>query len=35
VLNQETPRHAGLAVAGTLRLHEALLARLETAVAAP
>jgi myo-inositol-1(or 4)-monophosphatase len=35
VLNQETPRHAGLAVAGTGRLHGALLARLETAAAAP
>ena len=33
-LNQETPRHAGLAVAGTERLHDALLARLETAAAA-
>ena len=34
VLNQETPRHAGLAAAGTERLHDALLARLETAAAA-
>ncbi|MEM7021791.1 MAG: 3'(2'),5'-bisphosphate nucleotidase CysQ [Pseudomonadota bacterium] len=30
-LNQEPPRHRGLAVAGTARLHEALLTRLETA----
>jgi myo-inositol-1(or 4)-monophosphatase len=35
VLNQETSRHAGIAVAGTAGLHEALLARLETAAAAP
>jgi myo-inositol-1(or 4)-monophosphatase len=35
VLNQETPRHAGLAVAATEHLHDALLARLETAAAAP
>lgn len=35
VLNQETPRHAGLAVAATEPLHHALLARLETAAAAP
>ena len=35
VLNQETPRHAGLAAAGTESLHDALLARLETAAAAP
>jgi myo-inositol-1(or 4)-monophosphatase len=34
VLNQETPRHAGLAVAGTESLHHALLARLDTAAAA-
>jgi myo-inositol-1(or 4)-monophosphatase len=33
VLNQETPRHAGLAVAGTEGLHAALLARLT--IAAP
>jgi myo-inositol-1(or 4)-monophosphatase len=31
VLNQDIPRHAGLVVAGTLSLHNALLARLETA----
>ena len=34
VLNRETPRHAGLAVAGTKSLHDALLARLETATIA-
>ncbi len=34
VLNRETPRHAGLAVAGTAVLHDAILARLETASAA-
>lgn len=33
-LNQETPRHAGLAVAGTKSLHDALLGRLETATIA-
>lgn len=35
VLNQQTPRHAGLAVAGTGPLHQALLARLESAAATP
>jgi myo-inositol-1(or 4)-monophosphatase len=35
VLNQETPRHAGLAVAATARLHDALLACLETVATAP
>jgi myo-inositol-1(or 4)-monophosphatase len=31
VLNQDTPRHTGLAAAGTQELHEALLARLGSA----
>jgi myo-inositol-1(or 4)-monophosphatase len=35
LLNQETPRHAGLAVAGSEPLHDALLARLEAAAAQP
>jgi myo-inositol-1(or 4)-monophosphatase len=35
MLNRETPRHIGLAAAGTERLHGALLARLETAATAP
>jgi myo-inositol-1(or 4)-monophosphatase len=34
VLNQDTPRHAGLAAAGTQGLHDALLARLEMAAPA-
>jgi myo-inositol-1(or 4)-monophosphatase len=34
VLNQDVPRHAGLAVAATLSLHGALLARLQTAASA-
>ena len=33
LLNQDPPRHRGLAVAGTASLHRALLARLETAAA--
>jgi myo-inositol-1(or 4)-monophosphatase len=35
VLNQDTPRHAGLAVAGTEGLHRALLARLASAMPSP
>jgi myo-inositol-1(or 4)-monophosphatase len=34
VLNQGIPRHAGLAVAATLSLHDALLVRLQTAASA-
>jgi myo-inositol-1(or 4)-monophosphatase len=34
VLNRDIPRHAGLAVAATLSLHDALLARLQTAASA-
>jgi myo-inositol-1(or 4)-monophosphatase len=34
VLNRDPPRHAGLAVAGTESLHDALLARLEIAATA-
>jgi myo-inositol-1(or 4)-monophosphatase len=33
LLNQDPPRHRGLAVAGTASLHQALVARLETAAA--
>jgi myo-inositol-1(or 4)-monophosphatase len=35
LLNQDPPRHRGLAVGATARLHQALLARLETAATAP
>jgi myo-inositol-1(or 4)-monophosphatase len=35
LLNQDPPRHRGLAVAATASLHQALLARLETAAATP
>jgi myo-inositol-1(or 4)-monophosphatase len=35
LLNQETPRHAGLAAAASEHLHDALLARLDAAAAGP
>jgi myo-inositol-1(or 4)-monophosphatase len=35
MLNQNPPRHGGLAVAATESLHQAIVARLEAAVATP